>query len=254
MTCERIADLLDACLDGETDALSTRAVEEHLAECAACNRKFAARQALQKALREKLPYFAAPQSLRAAVVAGDAPAVVAVAGVVRRRGVWRDAAAAALVLTGGIAIGLVLHPSRGDPLNAVVAAVETDHLRSLQEKHLVDVVSTDQHTVKPWFAGKISFTPPVPDLAGFPLRGGRLDWVQGRQAAALVYGRNMHVINLLIWPAEGSTAIGETPALSTTAAGYHMVLWRKGDLNFCAVSDLEMGQLADFATAYRAAQ
>jgi anti-sigma factor (TIGR02949 family) len=256
MTCERVADILDAYLDGEADALSARAVEEHLAECPACSRRLAARRALQNAVREKLPYFRAPQSLRAAITTAPASSPSRPQDLIApRRSRLRYAIAAGLLLVGGIAIGLAIRPARPDSLNAVVAAVETDHVRSLQEEHLLDVVSTDQHTVKPWFAGKIPFSPPVPDPPGFPLRGGRLDWVEGEQAAALVYARNKHVINLLVWPVvSGLASLPESPARRTTASGHHVIFWRKGDLNFCAVSDLEVAQLADFSEAYRAAQ
>ncbi len=281
MTCERISDLLDPYLDGETDALTARAVEEHLANCPACNRRLAARRALQTALRDKLPNFRAPQNLRdiistqstqapdenpapprpqftsATVTTVATAASSAALSKPRARFSFatlsRYATAAALILAGGIAIGLIIRPAPPDPLNAIAAAVETDHIRSLQEQHLLDVVSTDQHTVKPWFAGRIPFAPPVPDPPGFPLRGGRLDWVQGQQAAALVYARNKHTINLLIWPANGAP-LPSIPTARTSATGHNLLLWSAGDLNFCAVSDVEASQLAEFVAAYRAAK
>jgi anti-sigma factor RsiW len=125
------------------------------------------------------------------------------------------------------------------------------HVRSLQLDHLTDVTSTDQHTVKPWFAGKLDFSPPVVDLAsaGFPLAGGRLDQLDGRPAASLVFHRRQHVINLFIWPASARALASQ----ATRRAGFNVQAWSKDGLNFLAVSELPAEELANFTSTFRAA-
>ena len=124
-----------------------------------------------------------------------------------------------------------------------------DHVRSLQGNHLVDVISTDQHTVKPWFIGKIDFSPPVVDLAdlGFPLSGGRLERLDGLTAAALVFHRRLHSVNLFIWP----TTKGSVAERRDTENGYATLSWSGGGLNFMAVSEIPPAELEQFAAAYR---
>jgi anti-sigma factor RsiW len=143
------------------------------------------------------------------------------------------AVAAALLLTGAAPTGQPL-------MDEVVAG----HLRSLQPGHLMDVVSTDRHTVKPWFDGKLDFAPPVKDLAdqGFPLQGGRLDYAHGRPVAALVYGRAKHTINLFIWPEAGQGAAETTAARN----GYTVVHLNHDGMNVWAVSDVEKPELLEF--------
>ena len=119
------------------------------------------------------------------------------------------------------------------------------HLRSLAGTHLLDVPSSDQHTVKPWFGGKLDFSPPVNDVSGFPLLGGRIEYLDGHPAAALVYGRHNHVINLFIWPA-GSAGQG-----MASRNGYHLVHWPDGGMVFWAVSDLNEAELGQFVAGYR---
>jgi anti-sigma factor RsiW len=125
----------------------------------------------------------------------------------------------------------------------------SDHVRSLQAGHLMDVVSTDQHTVKPWFIGKLDFSPPVVDLAdaGFPLAGGRLERIDGRPAAALVFHRRLHSINVFVWPATD----GQVPARDGKGYGYNALSWSQGGLNFLAVSEISAAELGQFVPEYR---
>jgi anti-sigma factor RsiW len=152
---------------------------------------------------------------------------------------------AGLALAACLAVFVVL-PDRGGPADTVVAA----HIRALQPGHLMDVASTDQHTVKPWFDGRLDYAPPVRDLAaeGFPLAGGRLDYVGHWPVAALVYRRALHVIELFVWPADGASA-----ANAGSRDGYNFVRWRQDGMTFWAVSDLNGRELAAFAAEWRKA-
>ncbi|HXA44447.1 MAG TPA: anti-sigma factor, partial [Candidatus Angelobacter sp.] len=129
--------------------------------------------------------------------------------------------------------------------------IVSNHIRSLMASHVLDVVSTDRHTVKPWFNGKLNFSPPVKDLAAqeFPLVGGRLDYISGRSVSALVFHRNKHVINLFIWPAQESSA---DPASFSPIQGYNLIHWSEADMTFWAVSDLNKKELMEFARDYKA--
>jgi len=141
--------------------------------------------------------------------------------------------------------------SGGGAETAVIAReVLTSHLRSLMPGHLMDVVSTDQHTVKPWFNGRVDFSPPVSDFAadGFSLVGGRLDYLDGRAVAALVYGRRKHIVNVFVWPASDGS---ESAVLSTAHDGYNLMHWRRGGMTYWIVSDLNAQEMGDFARLLR---
>jgi anti-sigma factor RsiW len=246
-SCDKVL-LVQAELDGELDAAQAASLEIHRAGCPICQ---AAQVELLRArtLLRGEAYETVPDAVRARVMArlqlpeGRSAPV--------RRWNWRWLRAPGIGFGLGAACAaalafLVVLPQRGDLADAVVA----DHIRALQPGHLEDVVSTDQHTVKPWFDGRIDFAPPVRDFAadGFPLKGGRLDYLDGRPVAALVYRRDKHIIDLYVWP-EG----GVTPHLAgdTAIQGYNVVHWTADGMNFWAVSDVERGQLDDFAALWR---
>ena len=131
----------------------------------------------------------------------------------------------------------------------MVADLVSSHVRSLMANHLMDVPSTDQHTVKPWFDGKLDFAPPVKDFrdSGFPLLGGRLDVVDGHSAAALVYGRNKHFLNLFIWPAHSAEKVA---AHTTQRNGYNVIQWSDGAMTYAVVSDLNQTELGEFVSEW----
>jgi anti-sigma factor RsiW len=244
---------LDAYLDGELAATEARELEAHLAQCPDCARFRDGRLALRAAIQARVPAFQAPDALRARVQTALRGAGASRARAPRRFAapvMWRSLALAASLAV--VALGswrLALQRAAGDTLTDEVLAT---HVRSLMPGHLTDVVSSDQHTVKPWFNGKVDFSPPVYDFAGrgYPLIGGRLDYVGGRSVAALVYGRRQHVISVLLWP----TVRGPAAALATqTRQGYHLLRWTTPDYAYWVVSDLGAAELQDFAQLMRQA-
>jgi anti-sigma factor RsiW len=243
--CEKVL-LVQAELDGELDAAQAAALEAHRADCPICQ---AAQTELLRAreLVRREPYEVMPDDMRARVIARLRQAAPSSVSPVRRRWSWKWLGGPSLGFGLGAACAaaisfLVLLPERSDLVGQVVA----DHIRALQPGHLEDVVSTDQHTVKPWFDGRIDFAPPVKDFAaqGFPLKGGRLDYLAGRPVAALVYQRDKHIIDLYVWPEGGA---GLHLSGDTAIQGYNVVHWTQGGMNFWAVSDVERSQLDDFA-------
>jgi anti-sigma factor RsiW len=160
---------------------------------------------------------------------------------------WRWLAiAASVLLVASLTWNIALFRSRVDPQQVLAANVLSAHVRSLAGTHLLDVPSTDQHTVKPWFNGKLDFAPAVKEVSGFPLLGGRLEYFDGHPAAALIYGRRNHTINLFTWPSSVSTA--ET---AETRNGYHLLSWSANNMTFWAVSDLNEAELHQFVALYR---
>jgi anti-sigma factor RsiW len=259
MTEERCAAmrlLIQADLDGELDAAQAATLATHIEDCADCaaTRKQLAK--LSSRVRAEASYHSAPASLRAAVaarIAASAPTAAATTLPAKPRWIGRSGArlrqslsfGAGFALAASLALVLVL-PHRGDVADEIVA----DHIRALQPGHLTDVVSTDQHTVKPWFNGRLDYSPPVRDFApeGFPLTGGRLDYLGGRPVAALVYRRAQHAIELYVWPARSS--VGHVD-LQGERSGFNYIHWTERDMTFWAVSDVNAGELRKFVDLWR---
>jgi anti-sigma factor RsiW len=242
MSCSQ-AQWLHGYFDGELDAVRAAEFEAHLEACPACAQALAAQQELRGALGAADLYVKAPASLRARVRAGlpSSGAVWAPRAIP-----WRSLAAAASLLLVSFGLWQTVPAWRdGGPDRELSRQVLDAHLRSLQLTHLTDVASTDQHTVKPWFVGKLDFAPAVVDLAsfGFPLVGGRLDVVGGQSVAALVYARRQHVINVFVWPSVESDAA----LRAGSERGYTWVRWTRRGMRFWAVSDVAAVDLEEFA-------
>jgi anti-sigma factor RsiW len=239
VNCAVVDQDLDAYLDRELAPDAAQAIQEHLASCASCRARIAERQALGRLVRSA-PYYSAPDRLRARVAAQTARSRMT-----PRLLTWA-AAAAVIVAVGG---GLTMVRSVTARHDSLVDAVVEGHVRSLMADHLFDVESSDRHTVKPWFLGKLDFAPPVVDLAstGFPLLGGRLDYLNGRPVAALVYRRQQHTINVFVSPDDTASE----PIDSRTVRGFHVRHWSRDGMSFWAVSDLNDRELTDFVNAIR---
>jgi len=250
MQCADCRSLFDAYLDGELAEGERASVREHLAGCADCSSEHAALGRASSLAQEHLVHYQAPDVLRARIASAIARerAWSSVPLPARKGNRWLLAAAGLLIAVASA--GLTYAVVRGGNRSQVLAnAVLASHIRSLQPGHLTDVQSTNEHNVKPWFNGRVNLSPKVPalDSAGFPLVGGRLDYLDGRVIAAVVYARRQHIINVDSWPEQGPN---EEPS-TTSAQGYHLIHWRSDNVEYWVVSDLESGELAQFVSRYR---
>jgi anti-sigma factor RsiW len=248
MTCDLVQPYLDAYVDGELDTADRFKVGVHLESCDACSRRRARLEALRSAIGTA-PRYTAPDALRQRIQSGLRVSAAPVAPREKHVFDWRWAAIAASVLLAAVALWQIQLRPRLDSETLLARDVVSSHVRSLMANHLVDEPSTDQHTVKPWFAGKLDFSPVVKNLdaQGFTVAGGRLDYLDNRPVAAIVYRRRQHVINLFVWP---SPQGGGEPRDATTVNGYNTVSWRSGGMRYWAVSDLNRNELELFAKLY----
>lgn len=250
MDCHETRVLLHGYVDDELDLVSNLKVEEHVRNCADCTRRVAAQRALHSRLSNEDLYFHAPERLRASVRASARQAGKSSAPTRWAWWPWLSLGAtlAALVL---VAWRVVPDWQARQMNNGLADEVTAGHVRSLMVNHLADIPSSDKHTVKPWFDGKLDFAPPVVDLAdqGYPLTGGRLDYINGRPVAALIYYRQRHPINLFVWPAsEGASAASNV----AERQGYNLVHWTSQGMTYWAVSDLNSVELAEFVQLLQA--
>lgn len=254
MNCTGMQHLLSAYLDAELDMADTLEVEKHLQECAACSQIYKNHQALQTAIKTDSLYFQAPEQLQKRIRSSVLKAHKA--AFIPRVMPWRGLSAAAVLICAMVLLfwGITrFWPASPSSVggNSLAQQVLTGHVRSLMANHLVDVPSSNQHTVKPWFDGKLDFSPSVVDLTaqGFPLVGGRLDYLDNQPVAVVVYKRHLHVINLFIWPSTQNTG----PAVDTTTLqGYHLIHWTKSGMTYWAVSDVDLNELKQFVQLVQA--
>jgi anti-sigma factor RsiW len=240
MNC-RFIQLTEAYADRELEVFRAAEFEHHLKECSSCSREHENVRALSDGLRSAEFYFEAPAGLKR-TIAEFFPAT----GQQSRFPVlwnWKQWVKWLFPISAIGALVLLAAPAFFAGPN-LVEEVAANHVRSLMAEHLTDVRSSDQHTVKPWFSGKLDFAPPVKDLAAqdFPLAGGRLDYLKNRPVAALVYRRRDHVINVFIWPSMKHP--GETLSRHD---GYNVIGWSGAGMRFCAISDLNVGELQEFS-------
>ena len=247
MTCDEASILLHALIDGELDAGHAREVEAHAATCARCAAELAAYRELRQAMQGNKLRYAAPAGLRARIDR----AVPAPASAPSRRSLLKGFAFGSVV-TAAAAAGVTFVIVGRDSDTRILSEAVSAHLRSLQAEHLTDVQSSNQHTVKPWFNGRIDLAPPVVDLTaqGFTLIGGRLDYIDGKPVAVIVYRRRVHVINLFVMQGLGPAL--PAPKLQTVQ-GFNVLRWRDENFNLMAVSDLNRVELEEFQAKFEAA-
>jgi anti-sigma factor RsiW len=246
MECERATVLLSGMIDSALGPIARFRMHRHVAGCNACAAKLEELRAMQSALRTKLSYHRAPPGLAARIGAAlpheEPPRAVRP---------WFRMPAFSLAGTGlvgalaGVALTVLVMGGQNNPTMSVIDS----HIRSLQADHLTDVLTSDQHTVKPWLSARLDVSPPVLELkdAGFPLVGGRQDYVDGHPAAVVVYRHAKHVINLFAWASAGK----DEAFREETRQGFNVVTWRHNGITYYAVSDVEPDQLAHFAKLVR---
>ncbi len=244
MNCNETRDLMHGHLDKEIDLVRSVEIEKHLEGCAACKALYSQGAAMQSTIRERASYYVAPKYLEARIRAAlPKPGKKAIVFGQPSLG-WLGFAASmafAVVITWGVAV----HFNAATEDEILTEEIISGHVRSLMADHLADVASSDQHTVKPWFNGKLDFSPEVLDLTAqdFPLVGGRLDYINNRPVAALVYRHRKHFINLFIWPEESRE---KNLVRTKTKQGYNLIYWKNSGMVFWAVSDLQANELTQF--------
>jgi anti-sigma factor RsiW len=265
MNCDEATRLMDGYLDGELDPITNQAIEEHVRDCPNCGRAFETHRSLIRTIGNATPYYRAPAELRERVrsslreeiaeqstrkVAPDAEPLFSRSRPESRTVLlgrpWNWLGLAAAIIFGAIIAWNFLPREQRPAADRFLATqLIASHVRSLMANHLADVASSDQHTVKPWLDAKLDFAPPVVDLSneGFPLVGGRLDYLDNHPVAALVYQRRKHFINLFVWPIAGDAAKAST---SMAHQGYQMLHWVDPDFNYWAVSDVNEKDLQEF--------
>jgi anti-sigma factor RsiW len=239
MTCRETKNLLNAYVDGELDSAGSLGVEKHVQGCASCLTDAENLHALASAIENGGLRFTAPQRLKTNVQAALREANPApTRSIFNWR--WGSAVAAAVLI---VVVSMQwLKPSQETLVNEIVSS----HVRSMMANHITDVASSDRHTVKPWFSGKLDYSPPVKDLTdqGFRLLGGRLDYVDSRPVAALVYQRSQHLINLFVWPSNNTVTKQED---QLTRQGYNLIHWTQSGMSYWLVSELNLAELGECA-------
>ena len=250
MSCDLTHSVLHGYLDGELDAARAADFEQHLLSCPQCVAELEAQESLRSTIQRAGLRERAPEKIRRnlqAALSGSSPTsepvktVTSIRTKPSIRPTWWLTIAAAAVFAIVLGSRFLPNLTQGRGGDEMTAAIVDAHLRSLQPGHLEDVISTDQHTVKPWFDGRLDFAPPVQDFVsdGFPLQGGRLDVVRGKTVAVLIYGRRKHIINVFIWP----TNEQDVAPQQGSQLGYNWIDWRKGGMEMVAISDVSAPDL-----------
>ncbi len=260
MDCKQSQELLSAYVDAELDAASAMALAVHVEDCPACRAALEQLQALKTQVAQQATRHAAPEHLQHRIRTALAAEQPQRARQSRRAGAPQGRKSAwnwawiNLGLTGlsttAFAVTLALYLGQPSGSELLEQELVASHFRALMPDHLSDVASTDQHTVKPWFAGRLDYSPPVYDLAqqGFALIGGRLDYVHQRTVAALAYRHKQHIIDLYVWPVQAADAAPR----GSSRQGFQLLGWRQNGMQFQAVSDMNGQDLATFAGQLRA--
>ena len=254
MTCDELHEHLDPFFDNELGLAEAQKIQQHLEQCSACEELYAARLAVRQALQKPEVRFTPADDLRDQIQAELWKQVRPTHRRTRRLPAFQFPNWLLPSLAGAVAVfavwfgsNLFLNTNRSpnNLLATVTQQLVSDHMRSLLPDHLIDVVSTDQHTVKPWFAGKLSFSPPVYDLSsqGFKLIGGRLDYLGNQEIAAVVFQHGHHYINLFVWPKNESTY---APATLVQKEGFNIIGWEANGLTMCAITDAAPDTLRTF--------
>jgi anti-sigma factor RsiW len=243
MSCAETRRLLNAYVDGELDSAGSLAVEQHIEGCASCLTELEKLRALVSAIENGALRFNAPSHLKKNVQRGLRSASPAA-----RRSLpgWRWAAALTSVIFIIAAAWVVNMQRTSSKETLLINEIVSSHVRSMMANHITDVASSDSHTVKPWFGGKLDYSPPTRDLTeqGFRLIGGRLDYVDGRPVAALVYQRSQHFINLFVWPSNNTETGNED---QWTRQGYNLIHWTRSGMTYWLVSELNTAELSECA-------
>lgn len=247
MICRDVRPLIQPYCDGELDLVRHVAIEQHLAECSECGAQKLKLQSLRAAISSPSLYYRAPDSFRARMQ----PAVPSIAQGRLSLSQWVSVAVGILLMIGTSATIGVMFSGRGPSADERLAEwVVADHIRSFQVDHLTDVESSDRHTVKPWFQGKLDFAPKVADLSSqeYRLSGGRMDYLADHPVAALVYFRRLHAINVFSWPALDDR---ETAVRRLTRQGFHLRHWQQSGMTYWAISDLNDQELDEFVQHFQ---
>jgi anti-sigma factor RsiW len=249
MRCASSQHLLELHLDGELPAGESAEIQGHIENCASCGGLYQRLEQLQSDIRTQVTRHRAPAHLQRSIQAALRKAAASEPQARPLPWNWM-AVAASVLLFASMAWNIAFLRSRDSARDVLAQEVLSSHLRSLMGTHLLDVPSSDQHTVKPWFNGKLNFSPDVKDFSsqGFRLAGGRIEYIAERPVAALVYQRRQHFINLFMWPASSSPSSGYS---EMKRSGYNFVSWTEDGMTCWAVSDLQTGELEQFAQLYK---
>ncbi|HMK14171.1 MAG TPA: anti-sigma factor [Burkholderiales bacterium] len=246
MNCNETRNLMHGYLDKEIDLVRAVEIEKHLEGCAACKALYDRENITQSLIRERASHYVAPQWLEARIRAA-LPKQRKKAVVFGQPSLGWLGFAASMAFAVVITWGVALHFNAASEDELLTEEIVSGHVRSLMANHLADIDSSDKHTVKPWFNGKLDFSPEVHDLTtqDFPLVGGRLDYINDRPVAALVYKHRKHYINLFIWPEESRA---KSLVRTKTKQGYNLIHWKNSGMVFWAVSDLQENELMQFVS------